>query len=132
MCVQALALGKDEGRSTGRARETRTQQHPTPHSRVFSNVHASAHPEKERKNKRHWQGTRSEIATAWLTISRERHQNPISPYTTQDLSDCSLIIAVKEVPIEKLLPNRSYIFFSHTIKAQPYNMPLLDAILEKV
>lgn len=49
----------------------------------------------------------------------------------EDLSDCSLIMAVKEVPIELLLPNRTYIFFSHTIKAQPYNMPLLDAILDK-
>lgn len=29
------------------------------------------------------------------------------------------------------MPDRSYLFFSHTIKAQPYNMPLLDAVLDK-
>ena len=49
----------------------------------------------------------------------------------EDLSPCNLIIGVKEVGIEHLLPNRSYMFFSHVIKGQPYNMPLLDSILEK-
>jgi alpha-aminoadipic semialdehyde synthase len=38
---------------------------------------------------------------------------------------------VKEVPIENILPNKTYFFFSHTIKAQDYNMPLLDAMLDK-
>lgn len=48
-----------------------------------------------------------------------------------DLSEASLIVAVKEVPIAKLMANKAYAFFSHTIKAQPANMPLLDALLEK-
>jgi alpha-aminoadipic semialdehyde synthase len=51
---------------------------------------------------------------------------------TEDLSEAGVILAVKEVPIHKLIPNRSYMFFSHTIKAQGYNMPMLDAILENV
>jgi len=50
---------------------------------------------------------------------------------TTDLSDCSLVLGVKQVPVENLLPDRSYMFFSHTIKAQPENMALLDACLEK-
>jgi len=49
----------------------------------------------------------------------------------EDLSPASFIVGVKEVPIANLLPERTYAFFSHTIKAQPYNMPLLDAMLEK-
>lgn len=49
-----------------------------------------------------------------------------------DLSKCNLIMALKEVPAEKLIPDKTYMFFSHTIKAQPYNMGMLDAILEKV
>lgn len=48
-----------------------------------------------------------------------------------DLSNCDIIFGVKEVPIKDLLPNKTYIFFSHTIKGQSYNMPLLKAILEK-
>jgi alpha-aminoadipic semialdehyde synthase len=48
------------------------------------------------------------------------------------LGEASLIVGVKQVPIDLLLPNKSYAFFSHTIKAQEANMPLLDALLEKV
>ena len=50
---------------------------------------------------------------------------------TEDLSDCDVLIGVKEVPIASLLPNKKYFFFSHTIKKQPYNRDLLKAILEK-
>ena len=51
---------------------------------------------------------------------------------TEDLTPASLIIGVKAVPIDLLIPNKTYAFFSHTIKAQEANMPLLDAMLEKV
>ncbi|XP_027057225.1 alpha-aminoadipic semialdehyde synthase, mitochondrial-like isoform X1 [Pocillopora damicornis] len=50
---------------------------------------------------------------------------------TEDLSPASLIIGVKAVPIDLLIPDKTYAFFSHTIKAQEANMPLLDAMLEK-
>jgi alanine dehydrogenase len=49
----------------------------------------------------------------------------------EDLSDCDVLIGVKEVPVEALIPNKKYFFFSHTIKKQPYNRKLLQAILEK-
>ncbi len=45
--------------------------------------------------------------------------------------DCDVLMGVKEVPIEKLLPNNTYLFFSHTIKKQEYNKKLLQAVLEK-
>ncbi|WP_411031274.1 NAD(P)-dependent oxidoreductase [Spongiimicrobium sp. 3-5] len=44
---------------------------------------------------------------------------------------CDVLFGVKEVPIEALIPNKSYFFFSHTIKKQPYNRKLLQAVLEK-
>lgn len=49
----------------------------------------------------------------------------------QDLSDCDILMGVKEVPIDQLLPDKTYFFFSHTIKKQPYNRQLLQAILKK-
>lgn len=49
----------------------------------------------------------------------------------EDLGECSVIFGVKEVPVEQLLPGKTYFFFSHVIKAQDYNMPLLDAMLER-
>lgn len=48
-----------------------------------------------------------------------------------DLTDRELIIGVKEVPIEMLLPGRSYMIFSHTIKEQPHNQKLLRAVLDR-
>ncbi|NNK23514.1 MAG: alanine dehydrogenase [Winogradskyella sp.] len=49
----------------------------------------------------------------------------------EDVSDADVMIGVKEVPIENLIPNKEYFFFSHTIKKQPYNRDLLKAILDK-
>ena len=50
---------------------------------------------------------------------------------TNEISDCDVFFGVKEVPIENLIPNKKYFFFSHTIKKQPYNRKLLQALLEK-
>lgn len=50
---------------------------------------------------------------------------------TEDVSDADVMIGVKEVPVEALLPNKKYFFFSHTIKKQPYNKKLLQNILSK-
>lgn len=49
----------------------------------------------------------------------------------EDLSECHILMGVKEVNIEDLIPNKKYIFFSHTFKKQPYNRELLKAILAK-
>ena len=49
----------------------------------------------------------------------------------EDVSAADVLIGVKEVPIKALIPNKSYFFFSHTIKKQPYNRDLLRAILDK-
>lgn len=48
-----------------------------------------------------------------------------------DISDCDVLLGVKEVPIDYLIPNKKYFFFSHTIKKQPYNKNLLKEILKK-
>lgn len=50
---------------------------------------------------------------------------------TDDVSDCDVLIGVKEVPLEALIPNKKYFFFSHTIKKQPYNRKLLVDMLNK-
>ncbi|KAM7513485.1 hypothetical protein LguiA_003068 [Lonicera macranthoides] len=48
---------------------------------------------------------------------------------SEDLSECGLILGVKQPKLEMILPDRAYAFFSHTHKAQKENMPLLDKIL---
>ncbi len=48
-----------------------------------------------------------------------------------DISDCDFLMGVKEVPIDNLIPGKSYLFFSHTAKQQLHNRPLLLACLQK-
>lgn len=48
-----------------------------------------------------------------------------------DVHDASVFLGVKEVPLDMLVPNKTYFFFSHTIKEQPYNRDLLRTILER-
>ncbi len=49
---------------------------------------------------------------------------------SQDLSGCNIIFGVKEIPAGELLPKQTYCYFSHTIKGQAYNMPMLKRILD--
>lgn len=44
---------------------------------------------------------------------------------------CDILMGIKEVPIEQLVADRTYLFFSHTIKKQPYNRKLLQEVLKK-
>ena len=47
-----------------------------------------------------------------------------------DLASCDVILGVKEVPVDKLLAEKTYLFFSHVIKGQQYNMPMLRRLLD--
>jgi saccharopine dehydrogenase (NAD+, L-lysine forming) len=49
----------------------------------------------------------------------------------EDVSFCDLLMGIKEVPIAQLINNKTYIFFSHTIKKQSHNRKLLQTILGK-
>lgn len=50
---------------------------------------------------------------------------------SKDLNDRDVLLGVKEVPIDQLIPNKTYLFFSHTIKKQAYNRDLLRAVVTK-
>jgi len=49
----------------------------------------------------------------------------------EDISDCDILLGIKEVPVGELIEGKTYLFFSHTKKKQPHNQPLLRAILDK-
>ena len=49
----------------------------------------------------------------------------------EDLNQCDIFLGVKEVPKASLIANKTYLFFSHTIKEQPYNRELLKTMVEK-
>ena len=49
----------------------------------------------------------------------------------QDLSACKLILGIKEVPVQELIADKTYVCFAHVIKGQQQNMPLLQALLQQ-
>ncbi|MDI9319428.1 MAG: NAD(P)-dependent oxidoreductase [Phycisphaerales bacterium] len=48
-----------------------------------------------------------------------------------DVSACDVLVGIKEVPIDSLIEGKTYFFFSHTKKMQPYNKPLMQALIRK-
>lgn len=49
----------------------------------------------------------------------------------EDLGECDILFGIKEVPLDMLIPGKTYFIFSHTRKLQPYNQKLLKAIITK-
>jgi saccharopine dehydrogenase (NAD+, L-lysine-forming) len=49
----------------------------------------------------------------------------------EDLNDCDVLLGIKEVPVDMLIPGKTYLFFSHTKKMQLYNQKLLQCIISK-
>ncbi|MCB0700603.1 MAG: alanine dehydrogenase [Chitinophagales bacterium] len=50
---------------------------------------------------------------------------------TDDVRGCDVLLGIKEVPVEHLIQGKTYMFFSHTKKMQPYNQKLMHALIEK-
>ncbi len=61
--------------------------------------------------------------------NQEYRENGIE--VVKDVDDCDILMGIKEVPISDLISKKTYLFFSHTTKKQPYNKKLLQAILAK-
>lgn len=100
-----------------------------------------------REDRSHWE-RRTPITPDQVRQLREKHniQVSIQPSTirvfsddeyrqagakiTEDLSPCSVVLAVKEIPASFFTQDRTYVFFSHTIKGQSHNMPMLRRLLD--
>ncbi len=48
----------------------------------------------------------------------------------EEINDADIILGIKEIPVHELEPNKVYLFFSHTIKGQPHNMPMLQKLMD--
>jgi alanine dehydrogenase len=65
----------------------------------------------------------------WRIFSDEQFREAGAEISS-DLSECNIIFGVKEIPLKDLMPGMVYCFFSHTIKGQSYNMPMLKRMLD--
>lgn len=71
------------------------------------------------------------VQSSEIRAFKDEEYTALGIEVVHDISDCDIIIGVKEVNIEDLIPNKKFIFFSHTFKKQPYNRDLLNAIIDK-
>ncbi len=99
------------------------------------------------EDKNIWEA-RTPLIPEHVGILREAHaieivvqESPIRAFTAEEyveagaqvastLDDCPIVLAIKEIPITALEHGKTYIFFSHTIKGQPANMPMLRHLME--
>jgi saccharopine dehydrogenase (NAD+, L-lysine-forming) len=61
---------------------------------------------------------------------KDEHFTGVGCRVEEDLSPAKVVFAVKEIPLDLLEPETAYVFFSHVIKGQSYNMPLLQRLLD--
>ena len=78
-----------------------------------------------------FEGTEIVVQPSPIRAFKDEDYTNLNITVNEDLSSCDVIMGVKEVNIEDLIPNKHFFFFSHTFKKQPYNRDLLNAILAK-
>lgn len=71
-----------------------------------------------------------QVQTSTTRIFSDADFRAVGATVTDDLSDCDVVLAIKEIPVEQLRGDTAYLFFSHTVKGQPHSMPLLRRILD--
>ena len=64
-------------------------------------------------------------------IFSDAEYESVGAQVVNDISVANILLGVKEVPISHLIPDKTYFFFSHTIKEQPYNQKMFKAIIER-
>ena len=75
-------------------------------------------------------GIDSIVQTSPIRIFSDKEYEDVGIKVQEDLSQCPVIFSVKEMPINFFEPNKTYAFFSHTVKGQKYNMPMLKKMME--
>ena len=88
-------------------------------------------PEKLKEAVKKFPEASFKVESSDIRIFSDREYRDAGFEVSEDVTDCDVMLGVKEVPIPALIPNKKYFFFSHTIKKQPYNRDLLREILQK-
>ena len=100
------------------------RKNPTDRRVVFS-------PKKLRELQEKFPTAKIEVESSNIRVFTDEEYTKENIQVSKDMTVCDVLLGVKEVPVDALIPNKKYFFFSHTIKKQPYNRNLLKAILDK-
>ena len=70
-----------------------------------------------------------QVQTSDIRCFKDNEYADLGISVIDDISDCDVLFGIKEVPKEKLIANKTYLYFSHTIKEQEYNRDLLKKMI---
>lgn len=76
-------------------------------------------------------GFKFEVVKSAKRVFKDTEYEAVGAKLVDELTTPDIVLGVKEMPIGYFKPNKTYIFFSHTIKGQPYNMSLLKNMMEQ-
>lgn len=102
----------------------RERKNPPDRRVVFS-------PEKLKELKEKFPEAAIAVESSDIRVFSDQAYKDVGLEVTNEVADCDVFLGVKEVPVDALIPNKKYFYFSHTIKKQPYNRKLLKAMLER-
>ncbi len=88
-------------------------------------------PEKLKEAAKRFPEAQFKVESSDIRIFSDKAYEEAGFEVSEDMTDCDVLLGVKEVPVPFLIPNKKYFFFSHTIKKQPYNRDLLREILNR-
>jgi len=74
-------------------------------------------------------GMRFRVQPSEVRVFADTEYEAAGAEIAEDLAPCRVVLGIKEIPAEKLLPGKTYLYFSHTIKGQKANMPALARML---
>lgn len=75
-------------------------------------------------------GIKTIVQPSELRVFTDKEFEAAGAEINEDLSAASVVLAVKEIPLELFQKDKTYVFFSHTVKGQDYNMPMLKRMME--
>ncbi len=70
------------------------------------------------------------VESSDVRIFKDEEYSALGFEVTDNMDSCDVLIGVKEVPVSAMIPEKSYFFFSHTIKKQHHNQKMLQAIVD--
>jgi alpha-aminoadipic semialdehyde synthase len=75
-------------------------------------------------------GIETVIQPSRIRVFSDKEFQRVGASVQDSLEHSSVIFAVKEIPVDVFEPGKTYVFFSHTVKGQPHNMPMLKKMMQ--
>jgi alpha-aminoadipic semialdehyde synthase len=75
-------------------------------------------------------GLRFTVQHSDIRTFKDDEFREVGAEVAEDITDCGLVLGVKEIPASVFRPGHTYVFFAHVIKGQPHNMPMLARMME--